>query len=316
MSETNYRGRFAPTPSGLLHAGSLATALGSWLDARAARGRWLIRMEDLDTPRNEPGAGEMILSQLAKFGLTSDEPVRWQSQHIPHYENVLQRLIETGYCYACRCSRKEIEEALAAQGIVRQRHQELIYPGTCRHKPWGRALSQAVDQNMDQNLNPDSNRPIAWRAKIPLNTIIDDQDLNHEVGDFVLKRADGIFSYQLAVVVDDFEQEITDVVRGADLLDNTPRQLWLQDVLGYPHPHYRHLPLVLNEDGEKLSKQTHAPVLDPQSEQDALLLLCQAARNLGLEKIDSELGSPTAVASMTVAQWLERATRCWVKRPP
>lgn len=289
MSEIDYRGRFAPSPSGLLHAGSLATALGSWLAARAANGRWVIRIEDLDTPRNQAGADLEILRQLDLFGLRSDEPVVWQSKRISFYEKALENLIHHGLCYPCACSRKDIEANLARQGIQRQRHTELIYPGTCRSHP--------------QGIN---HQTCAWRAKLPPNTHIGGQDLNHQVGDFVLKRADGIFSYQLTVVVDDFLQGITHIVRGADLLDNTPRQLWLQEVLGYPHPNYIHLPLVVNQAGEKLSKQTHAPELNPKNDIQVIELLHQAGKHLGLI-----LPEPIKESSLSKEEWLEQAMNCW-----
>ncbi len=291
MSTSNYRGRFAPSPSGLLHAGSLATALGSWLDARAARGTWLVRMEDLDTPRNEPGADQKILDQLAKFGLISDEPVVWQSKRTSLYQNALETLIKEDLSYACRCSRKDIENQLLAMGILRERNQELVYPGICR--------------DLSQNVPDPHKETCAWRAKLPSNCFIDDQNLNEQVGDFVLKRADGIFSYQLAVVVDDHEQGITHIVRGADLLDNTPRQHWLQNVLGYNHPKYLHLPVVLNDQHEKLSKQTKALPVLPNSLAETLNYLYVAAHHLGLR-------IPSSITHLN--DWLNYAITAWPNR--
>ncbi len=214
-----YRGRFAPSPTGPLHFGSLVAALASYLDARAAGGAWLVRMEDLDTPRNVPGADEDILRTLERFGFTWDEPVVRQSQRIALYQGALDRLRAAGLAYPCSCSRRETGGG--------------PYPGTCRNGP------------------RDPGRPLSWRVRS-----------EDEGGDFIVLRSDGIFAYQLAVVVDDGAQGITDVVRGADLLDSTPRQLYLQTLLGLPHPRYLHVPVALNEAGEKLSKQNYAPPLD------------------------------------------------------
>lgn len=268
-----YRGRFAPSPTGPLHAGSLVAALASWLDARAHGGAWLVRMEDVDTPRCVPGAGDTILRQLEACGLVSDEPVIWQSQREPLYQQALDPLVAAGHAYPCACSRKDIEAALQAQGIVRERHHSAVYPGTCRPERGGlhgkpaRAWRFAVDplhsevQWTDRQLGPQT------------------QDVATEVGDFVLKRADGLWAYQLAVVVDDAAQGITHVVRGEDLADNTARQILLQQALGLPTPAYRHTPLVLGDNGEKLSKQNGAQALDLSDPPAALL---QAASALGL----------------------------------
>ncbi|MFO1341340.1 MAG: tRNA glutamyl-Q(34) synthetase GluQRS, partial [Burkholderiaceae bacterium] len=234
-----YVGRFAPSPTGPLHAGSLVAALASWLDARANGGRWLVRVEDVDGPRCVPGADALILQQLAACGLLPDEPPQWQSTRGALYEAALQRLLDAGRAYACACSRKDIEAALAAQGWQHARHAERVYPGTCRHglggrparawrlrtdAPGGGALW--VDWH-DRRLGPQR------------------QNLTAEVGDFVLRRADGLWAYQLAVVVDDADQGITHVVRGEDLADNTPRQIHLQRGLGLATPSYLHTPLVL-----------------------------------------------------------------------
>lgn len=288
MSDTRYRGRFAPTPSGLLHAGSLATALGSWLDARAADGVWLIRMEDIDIPRNQLGAGEQILGQLAQFGLQSDEPVLWQSYDLERYQKALDNLIELNLAYPCTCTRKSILEWLSSTGQARQRHQEIIYPGICRNKP-----AQEIDSHATQ--------AHAWRAKVP-DCSVHDQHLPSAVGDFILKRADGIFSYQLSVVVDDDAQGITHIVRGEDLLDNTPRQIWLASTLGIKIPQYLHLPLVCNERKEKLSKQTRAAPVLPNSEIEAIVFLKQAGQHLGL---------PPLPHTNSVPQWLSFAVKAW-----
>jgi len=241
-----YRGRFAPSPTGPLHFGSLVAAVGSYLDARHHHGIWLVRMEDLDTPRCVPGAADDILRTLDAFGLHSDEPVIYQSQRTAAYDEALQRLQDIGVAYPCCCTRKEISDS-ALLGI-----EGAVYPGTCRHGiPAGREGR-------------------AWRVRTDNKTIgFDDalqgrisQHLESEVGDFVVKRADGLFAYQLAVVVDDAHQGITHVVRGADLLASTPRQIHLQGLLGLPTPHYMHLPVAVNETGEKLSKQTLAEAVD------------------------------------------------------
>ena len=274
-----YRGRFAPSPTGPLHDGSLVAALVSWLDARAHGGAWLVRIEDVDGPRCPPGTGEFILGQLAALGLQADEPPRWQSRRGHLYEAALQRLIAAGLAYGCACTRAEI----AAAAGPRPRHGELVYPGTCRHGTQGRAVR-------------------AWRFRVQGRIDWQDrrlgaqsQDLGTEVGDFVLKRADGLWAYQLAVVVDDADQGITDVVRGEDLADNTPRQIALQRALGLPTPRYLHTPLVLAADGQKLSKQTGAAALNLA---DPVARLGEAAAALGLPPLPAR---PTGVADMLAA---------------
>jgi glutamyl-Q tRNA(Asp) synthetase len=237
----SYRGRFAPSPTGPLHAGSLVAALASYLDAKAHGGKWLIRIEDVDTPRCIPGADLVILQQLATLGLVPDEPPVYQSQRSALYQAVLDKLISEHKAFPCSCSRKDVAAAIAkANPQAKPRHGELVYPGTCRH-------------GMTQSLEPHTHP--AWR-------FFTSGEVNAHIGDFVLKRADGCFTYQLAVVVDDALQGITHVVRGADLLDNTPRQIALQQALDYPTPHYLHTPLVMAADGEKLSKQNGATALD------------------------------------------------------
>lgn len=286
----SYRGRFAPSPTGPLHAGSLVAALASWLDARAHRGVWLVRIEDVDTPRCVPGADRLILQQLATCGLQSDEPVVWQSQRGAHYQQALDRLIANGQAYPCACSRKDIEAALNAQGLVRERHHAAIYPGTCRPARGGLRGREAR----------------AWRFLVPEDSTVhwtdrqlgpQNQDVAAEVGDFVLKRADGLWAYQLAVVVDDADQGITHVVRGADLADNTPRQILLQRALGLPTPAYRHTPLVLGDNGEKLSKQNGALALDLH---DPVAALNRAAAVLGLPLAS---GTVTEVLADWVKVW-------------
>ncbi|WP_066272066.1 tRNA glutamyl-Q(34) synthetase GluQRS [Hydrogenophaga palleronii] len=287
----SYRGRFAPSPTGPLHAGSLVAALASWLDARAHRGVWLVRIEDVDTPRCVPGADQHILAQLAACGLASDEPVVWQSQRAAHYQALLDALIQQGHAYPCGCSRKDIEAALHAQGLTRERHHAAVYPGTCRPDRGGlngkpaRAWRFAIDHPgrlhwFDRRLGAQQ------------------QNVATEVGDFVLRRADGLWAYQLAVVVDDAAQGISHVVRGEDLADNTARQLLLQRALGLPYPIYLHTPLVLGANGEKLSKQNGAQALDLS---DPLAALALAAQALSLPPVGTH-SVPEALA-----QW----TRAW-----
>ncbi|GAB4115726.1 MAG: tRNA glutamyl-Q(34) synthetase GluQRS [Sideroxydans sp.] len=237
-----YRGRFAPSPTGPLHFGSLVAAVGSYLDAKLHNGTWLVRMEDLDAPRCMPGAADEILHTLEMFGMVSDEPVICQSQRTAAYEEALQRLKESGAAYPCCCTRKEISDS-ALHGI-----EGPVYPGTCR---------DGIQAGREAR---------AWRVRTDGETLgFDDalqgriaQHLQSEIGDFVVRRADGLFAYQLAVVVDDAFQGITHVVRGADLLASTPRQILLQRQLGFPTPQYMHLPVAVNAAGEKLSKQTLA----------------------------------------------------------
>lgn len=277
-----YVGRFAPSPTGPLHAGSLVAALASWLDARAHGGRWLVRIEDIDRPRCVAGAGRLILQQLAACGLVPDEEPARQSDRSASYQAALDQLAGSGRAYPCGCSRQDIERALAAQGRERERHGELVYPGTCRDGLHGRA-------------------PRAWRLRVDPGIVhwtdrrlgAQQQDVAAAVGDFVLRRADGLWAYQLAVVVDDAQQGITQVVRGADLADNTARQIRLQQALRLPTPGYLHTPLVLGPNGEKLSKQNGAQPLDTA---DALATLNRAAAALGL-------GRRTGPAGDALAAW-------------
>jgi glutamyl-Q tRNA(Asp) synthetase len=254
-----YIGRFAPSPTGPLHAGSLVSALASWRDARAHGGRWLVRMEDVDAPRCVAGAAQEILRQLRALGLHPDGEVMVQSQRSAAYADALQRLVSRGWAYPCACSRRDIELALHQAGVRPERHAGAVYPGTCRQGLQGRpARAWRLDVARvlgDLGLGP----VLHWddRRIGPQS-----QDVAREVGDFVLRRADGLWAYQLAVVVDDAEQGVTDVVRGMDLLDNTARQIVLQRALGLHTPRYLHVPLVLGPHGEKLSKQNGAAALD------------------------------------------------------
>jgi glutamyl-Q tRNA(Asp) synthetase len=289
-----YTGRFAPSPTGPLHAGSLVAALASWLDARAHGGRWLVRIEDVDTPRCMPGAGEEILRQLGGLGLQPDDAPVWQSRRGALYEAALQRLVHAGQAYGCSCTRKQIELALQAAGRPHERHRELVYPGTCREAP-ARAAPRAWRVRCGDDAHPVC---IDWHDR---RLGAQRQDVTRTVGDFVLRRADGLWAYQLAVVVDDSEQAISHVVRGEDLADNTARQIHLQHLLGLPTPHYLHTPLVLDARGEKLSKQHGAPALDVSRPAAAL----QAAAQV--------LGLP-ALAPATPGEWLAHAVTAWRAR--
>jgi glutamyl-Q tRNA(Asp) synthetase len=295
----SYVGRFAPSPTGPLHAGSLVAALASWLDARAHRGRWLVRLEDTDTPRCVAGADREILRQLDALGLAADAPPTWQSNHGDAYAAALQRLVDAGLAYPCGCSRREIDDALAAAGRKPPRHGERVYPGTCRPERGGLKGKPARAWRVTVGRD-DAPVVIRWHdRRLGEQT----QDVTHEVGDFVLKRADGPWAYQLAVVVDDAAQGVTDVVRGEDLADNTPRQIHLQRLLGLPTPRYLHTPLVRDAHGDKLSKQTGAHPLDVTQ---PLAALRAAASVLGL-------GDP-APAAATAAEWLAAAVAAWTER--
>jgi glutamyl-Q tRNA(Asp) synthetase len=266
-------------------------ALASWLDARAHGGTWLVRIEDVDTPRCVPGADRLILEQLASCGLVPDEAPMWQSQRGAIYQAALDTLIARGAAYPCGCTRSDIERALAASGRSKPRHGELVYPGTCRdglHGKPARAVRclTCTDDGHDLWVDWHDRRLGPQR-----------QNLTQEVGDFVLKRADGLWSYQLAVVVDDAAQGITHVVRGEDLADNTPRQIHLQGRLSLPTPTYLHTPLVLGANGEKLSKQNGAQALDLR---DPLLALRASARALGLPDVNAPQ-----------ADWLAAMVAAW-----
>lgn len=292
-----YTGRFAPSPTGLLHAGSLVAALASWLDARAHGGAWRVRIEDVDTPRCVPGADEAILQQLAACGLQPDGPVLRQSQRGDAYAAALQDLVEKGWAYPCGCSRKDIETAIeSAQSQPVSRHSAAVYPGTCRQGLKGQAARawrlnvQAVQTALglpalthwtDRRLGPQ-------RQNVP-----------EEVGDFVLRRADGLWAYQLAVVVDDAAQGVGHVVRGQDLADNTARQIVLQQALGLPTPQYLHTPVVLGANGEKLSKQNGAVALDLQTPQAVLSALNSAAQALGLPAMPGQTAKVQALEKWT-----------------
>ncbi len=259
-----YRGRFAPSPTGPLHFGSLVAAVGSYLDARAHGGEWLVRIEDIDAPRTVPGAAEHILRILDGFGFEWDGEVVFQSRRLDLYHAALVRLQLAGLVYPCSCSRSEIAASASRASI----DGGLLYPGTCRA-----GLKEGAAAR-------------AWRLRVPDREFVCDdriqgtsrQNLEKDVGDFVLLRADGQYAYQLAVVVDDAAQRVNAVVRGADLLDSTARQVWLQQCLGISTPSYAHLPVALNAAGEKLSKQTKAAAVDPA---DGVAILKRVMRFLG-----------------------------------
>ena len=314
-----YIGRFAPSPTGPLHAGSLVAALASWLDARAwnagVGGQWLVRIEDVDTPRCVSGADEFILQQLTTCGLVPDAPPQWQSTRGALYQRALDQLVSEGLAYPCACSRKDIEQAHAALGHARERNAVLPYPGTCRHGLHGRDARawrfNVEDFKPNQPLALDSQAPaaiISVAIATPLASHVQQwfdrrlglqqQDVSSTVGDFVLLRADGLWAYQLAVVVDDAAQGITHVVRGEDLADNTPRQILLQQALGVPTPRYLHTPLVRGDNGEKLSKQNGARALDLSR---PLQALSQAAQALGLPAVEH---SNNICISDALVQWV------------
>jgi glutamyl-Q tRNA(Asp) synthetase len=312
-----YIGRFAPSPTGALHAGSLVAALASWLDARSHGGKWLVRIEDVDTPRCVPGADQEILRQLAACGLIPDEAPVYQSKRGEIYQAALDRLIAQQAAYPCACSRKDIEEALAVNGAGKPRHGELIYPGTCRAglagrpaRAWrffcafserDRPIAGIESSRRAMNSVVSMYQAVSWQDR---RLGVQQQYVEKQVGDFVLKRADGLWAYQLAVVVDDAAQGITHIVRGEDLADNTARQILLQRAWGYPTPQYLHTPLVLASDGHKLSKQNGATSLVLDSDTQVVAALGQAVQTLGL--CSNLLSSIHDNLASFVTQWRAR----------
>ena len=304
-----YVGRFAPSHTGPLHAGSLVAALASYLDARAHRGEWLLRIEDVDTPRVQRGATEAILAVLDGLGMRPDGEPRFQSARRARYAAALDRLRAAGQVYPCGCTRAELADSrlnwgpsgatarsVATKGSAHASDEppgrDLIYPGTCRHGlPNGRSAR-------------------SWRVRVPTSPVVwrdrsgraHHDDLQSTVGDFVVYRADGIWAYQLAVVVDDGEQAITDVVRGCDLEGSTSRQIHLQQLLGLPQPRYLHIPVVLAADGQKLSKQTGAQPIDLSN---PIRALNQALQHLGLEPVETD----------SLSAFWDRATERWGASP-
>ncbi|SDB59042.1 tRNA glutamyl-Q(34) synthetase GluQRS [Pseudomonas sp. NFACC13-1] len=275
---TAYIGRFAPTPSGHLHFGSLVAALASYLDARAVDGRWLLRMEDLDPPREEPGAQAAILKALESYGFEWDGEMVRQSERHDAYDLVINRLFSQGLAYACTCSRKQLE---AYRGI---------YPGLCRNA--GHGTEDAAIRLRVPELEYHFTDRVQGEFR---------QHLGREVGDFVIRRRDGLYAYQLAVVLDDAWQGVTDIVRGADLLDSTPRQLYLQELLGLPQPRYLHVPLITQPDGHKLGKSYRSP---PLAADQATPLLLRALRALGQQpgpELDD--ASPRELLAWGIRHW-------------
>ncbi len=287
-----YVGRFAPSPTGPLHAGSVATALASWLDARAAGGVWRVRLEDVDRPRTVAGAAERIIRQLDFLGLVADGPVARQSDREDRYQAAFDRLSAAGKVYGCACTRREIADSISAidpQALAR--HREPVYPGTCRigirdgrpARAWRFRVDDGIVAFDDRWLGPQQQQPA------------------RDAGDFVVRRADGLWAYQLAVVVDDAEAGVTDVVRGQDLLTSTGRQIRLQQALGLETPTYLHLPLAAGRDGDKLSKQNGALPIDDSGATAPCVILDTALQLFGIEP------PPTR----DPARWLSDATDRW-----
>lgn len=281
---TPYRGRFAPSPTGELHLGSLACAMASFLDARAHDGTWLVRIEDVDKERCSQAYARSILETLGAFGLASDEPVIWQSNRDEVYEKAFTMLKEENLIYGCACTRKEIKENESRLGLP-----EGVYPGTCRGGTHGKPIR-------------------SWRFRVKGGPVsfVDrlcgpvTQDVLQSVGDFVVRRADGLWAYQLAVVLDDAAQKITDVVRGQDLLDNTPRQILLQQAMSIPTPRYMHIALVCDKEGRKLSKQNRA---EPVKTDNPVFLLDALLGHFGLAKTGEK--TLTAFWKNAVKVWKE-----------
>ena len=281
-----YIGRYAPSPTGPLHFGSLIAAVASYCDAKAHAGKWLLRIEDLDKPREVKGATEIILRQLDALAFEWDGEIIYQSQRTHDYAEALNQLKVQQLLYPCTCTRKEIADSSTQVGI-----EGLVYPSTCLQHP----------------IKPHS--PFAYRVKTNAKTICFNdniqgticQNLSHDVGDFVIKRADGLFTYQLAVVVDDATQGITHIVRGADLLNSTPRQIYLQKLLGFVQPNYAHLPVATNEAGEKLSKQTKAESIDHYSPSFALF---NALNFLAQQPpVEIQKFKPNEILQWAIANW-------------
>ena len=274
LNRCSYKGRFAPSPTGPLHFGSLITAVASYCDAKAHNGQWIVRIEDTDIPRIYPNSEQHILQCLEAFEFESDVEIIYQRQRLDIYESVIEQLQHKNLVYACECTRK----------MLGSNH---IYAGTCREKHLN-FKDQAIRVKVDDQL-------ICFEDRLQGQHC---SNLQENLGDFVLKRRDGIINYQLAVVVDDYLQGMTHVVRGADLLDNTERQIWLGQCLGYPPLEYMHLPLAMNEQGQKLSKQNLAQAIDPQHAPELLL---QAITALGQAPVD--LDQSNQMLAQAIAQW-------------
>ena len=281
-----YIGRYAPSPTGPLHFGSLIAAVASYCDAKSQAGKWLLRIEDLDKPREVKGATDVILRQLARFGFEWDDDIIFQSQRTQYYAEALEQLKKLDLVYPCTCTRKEIADSSNIMGV-----EGLVYPNSCLQQP------------------TKSNEPAAYRIKtnadcVCFHDVIQGeicQNLSTDIGDFVLKRADGLFAYQLAVVVDDAASGITHIVRGCDLLNSTPRQIYLQKLLGLKPPIYAHLPVATNAGGEKLSKQTKAESIDMYVEGKALF---RALTFLGQQPpAETHRMQPQEIWGWAIANW-------------
>lgn len=279
LTQPIYTGRFAPSPTGPLHLGSLYTALASYLDARHHQGLWLLRIDDIDTARNQPGAVDSILTCLDFFQLHWDGVVDYQNHHLEAYQAALNRLIADDHVYACDCSRKD------------RLPQSAVYPQICRNKSL--PIKNEVALRL-KTTNQDTHFHDAIQGAFHCR-------LESEQGDFVIKRKDGLFAYQLAVVIDDYRQGITDVVRGADLLDSTPRQVYLQQLLGYPQPAYSHIPVIVDTEGHKLSKQTGAQAVELKDAPTTLFKLLQMLKQQPPEGLQN--ASVPEVLTWAIAHW-------------
>lgn len=276
---SGYIGRFAPSPTGPLHFGSLLAAIASYLDARSNNGIWLVRMEDLDPPREPAGAGEMILQQLSSLGLEWDGDVLYQSSRLEAYKQILQQLQERNLCYNCDCTRNQIRE------------MGNVYNGSCRQR------SFQAEQEFAVRLKTEA-------VSIAIDDLVQghyEQNIARDVGDFIIRRKDGLFAYQLAAVVDDEFQDITHIIRGFDLIDSTPRQIYLQRLLNFKQPHYAHIPIIVNQQGQKLSKQHFAPAIDTDN---ALLLIHRTLKFLGQSPPESrQFHKPQALLRWAIENW-------------
>lgn len=296
-----YVGRFAPSPTGPLHAGSAAAALASYLDAKANGGRWLLRIEDIDTPRTVAGAADCIQAQLRYLGMQWDGPVVFQSSRHARYQAAFDQLVRAGRVFGCACSRREIADSLAVlQSQATRRHQEVIYPGTCRHGITGNRTPRAWRFRVNDEPVEFADRWLGPQQQSPAE----------DAGDFVIRRADGLWAYQLAVTVDDGDAGVTHVVRGQDILSSTGRQVQLQRALGLPAPRYLHIPLALGRSGEKLSKQNGAETITGEDPRGKTPLPCEvldrAAQLLQME----------APATRDARRWLQEAAMAWGRRFP
>ena len=277
----NYRGRFAPSPTGGLHLGSLVSALASFLDAKVNQGEWLVRMEDIDPPREQEGAAQQILHSLDEHCLQSEFPVIWQSEQGEYYQRAIEQLWQQGDLYRCACSSKQIKQ-------YRSQNEHCL----CRDKK-NDSFEQLNAQGYSLRIKVEAEKVVGFKD---CQYGLIEQNIYQEAGDFIIRRRDGLFAYQLAVVVDDALQGITNVVRGVDLLDVTPRQIYLQQKLGFSTPAYRHIPLVYDEQGNKLSKQNFSPILNSA---EALQNLQRACNHLKIaitktQKIESLLNQAIA----------------------